>query len=71
MIFSQVQDTYKGPLVQTQDFTVFNITKEAVVVRQAKVSNQLSPIPGVPTTPYTPFAPTPPDWWEKALIPLD
>jgi ribonuclease Z len=71
MIFSQVQEEYKGPLVQTQDFTVFNVTKEAVVVRQAKVANQLSAVPGVPTSIYKPFDPTPPEWWKNALVPLD
>jgi hypothetical protein len=29
-------------VVQTQDLTVFNITKEAVVARQAKVSDQFA-----------------------------
>jgi len=71
MVFSELGAVYDGPVVQTQDLTVFNLTKEAVVARQAKVSDQLPPIPGVPRVGYTPIQPTPPAWWAEALIPLD
>jgi ribonuclease Z len=71
MVFSELGAVYDGPVVQTQDLTVFNITKEAVVARQAKVSDQLPPIPGVPRVDYTPVQPTPPAWWAEALIPID
>ena len=71
MVFSEVGAVYDGPVVQTQDLTVFNITKEAVVARQAKVQDQLPPIPGVQRAPFTPVAVPPPDWWAEALIPLD
>lgn len=71
MVFSELGAVYDGPVVQTQDLTVFNITKEAVVARQAKVSDQLPPIPGVPRVGYTPVLPTPPAWWAEALIPVD
>jgi hypothetical protein len=37
LVFSELGAVYDGPVVQTQDLTVFNITKEAVVARQAKV----------------------------------
>ena len=70
-VFSELGTVYDGPVVQTQDLTVFNVTKEAVVVRQAKVLDQLPPIPGVPRVGYTPIQPTPPAWWAEALIPLD
>jgi ribonuclease Z len=70
-IWSAVEDGYDGPVIQTQDLTVFNITKEAVVARQAKVSDQLPPIPGVPRVGYTPVQPTPPAWWAEAIIPAD
>jgi ribonuclease Z len=70
-IFSEVGAVYDGPIVQTQDLTVFNVTREAVIARQAKATDQLPPIPGVPSVPYTPFEPTPPGWWNEALIPLD
>ena len=41
MIFEELSSVYKGPVVQTQDLTVFNITKEAVVARQVKQFDQL------------------------------
>lgn len=71
LIFSELGAAYDGPVVQTQDLTVFDVTKEAVVVRQARVSDQLPPIPGVPRVPYTPVEPAPPAWWAEALIPVD
>jgi len=71
MVFSELGAVYDGPVVQTQDLTVFNITKEAVVARQAKVSDQLPPIPGAPRVEYTPVQQTPPAWWKEALIPVD
>jgi ribonuclease Z len=71
LVFSELGAVYDGPVVQTQDLTVFNVTKEAVVARQAKVSDLLPPIPGVPSMDYTPFLPTPPAWWAEALIPVD
>jgi ribonuclease Z len=71
LVFSELGAVYDGPVVQTQDLTVFNVTKEAVVARQAKVSDQLPPIPGVPRVPYKPVEPTPPAWWAEAIIPLD
>ena len=71
MIFSELRTVYDGPVVQTQDLTVFNVTKEAVVVRQANVIDQVAPIPGKQRAPFTPVLPTPPAWWAEALIPLD
>lgn len=71
MIFSELGAVYDGPVVQTQDLTVFNITKDAVVARQAHVIDQLPPIPGEQRVDYTPVLPTPPDWWADARIPLD
>jgi hypothetical protein len=62
---------YDGAVVQTQDFTVFNIRREAVIARQAKVVDQLPPIPGVQTEPFAPVAVPPPAWWDEALIPLN
>lgn len=71
MIFSELGAVYDGPVVQTQDLTVINITKEAVISRQAKVSDQLPPIPGKQRVVFNPFEVPPPDWWAEALIPLD
>jgi len=50
---------------------VFNVTKEAVVARQAKVSDQLPPIPGEQRVAFKPVAVPPPDWWAAERIPLD
>jgi ribonuclease Z len=71
MVFSELGEVYDGPVVQTQDLTVFNVTKEAVVARQAKQFDQLPPLPGVQRVAFTPVAVPPPDWWAEALIPLD
>ena len=71
LVFAELSAVYDGPVVQTQDLTVFNITKEAVVARQAQVIDQLPPIPGKQRVPFTPVMPTPPAWWAEALIPLD
>lgn len=71
MIFAELRTVYDGPVVQTQDMTVFNITKEAVVARQAQVLDQLPPIPGAQRAPFTPVMPPSPAWWAEALIPLD
>ena len=71
LVFSELGAVYDGPVVQTQDLTVFNVTKEAVVARQAEVSDQLPPIPGEQRAAYTPVATAPPDWWAEARIPLD
>ncbi len=71
MVMSELGGVYNGPVVQTQDLTVFNVTKEAVVARQAKQFDQLPPMPGKQRVVYTPVAQIPPDWWAEALIPLD
>jgi ribonuclease Z len=71
LIFAEIGALYSGPVVQTQDLTVFNLTEEAVVVRQAAVVDQLPPIPGKQRVAYTPVPQKPPDWWAEALLPLD
>jgi ribonuclease Z len=55
----------------TQDFTVFNITHEAVVARQAKVNDAAPPVHGTSrTSPDLDPRPTPPTWWADALLDL-
>ena len=71
MIHEELRAVYDGPVVQTQDLTVFNVTKEAVVARQAQVSDQLPPIPGQQRVAFVPALPTSPAWWAEARIPLD
>jgi ribonuclease Z len=71
MVFAELGAVYDGPVVQTQDLTVFNLTKEAVVTRQAQVMDQLPPIPGEQRVAFAPVAVAPPAWWAEAVIPLD
>ena len=71
MVFSELGSVYTGPVVQTQDLTVFNVTQEAIVARQVKQFDQLPPTPGKQRTAFQPVAVPPPDWWAEALIPLD
>jgi ribonuclease Z len=71
MVFAELGGVYAGLVLQTRDLTVFNVTQEAVVARQAQVIDQLPPIPGKQRAPYTPVLPAPPAWWAEALIPLD
>jgi ribonuclease Z len=71
LIFEELRKVYDGPVVQTQDLTVFNVTEEAIVVRQAQVELQPQPVPGKPRTEPVAAPPTEPDWWAEALIPLD
>jgi ribonuclease Z len=71
MLYSELTTVYDGPIVQTQDLTVFNVTKEAVVTRQAKPFDQLPPTPGVQRMVFKPLPVPPPAWWAEALIPLE
>jgi len=71
MVFAELRSGYDGPVVQTQDLTVFNVTREAVVARQAQAPLQLPPTPGKPRASFTPAAVAPPEWWAEARIPLD
>jgi ribonuclease Z len=71
LIFQDLRKVYAGPVVQTQDLTVFNVTTEAVVARQAKVDPQPRPVPGTPKTEPEAHPPAQPDWWADALIPID
>lgn len=71
MLFNELRKVYDGPVVQTQDLTVFNITTEAVIARQAQVNPQPTPVPGTPKTQPVPHLTPDPDWWADALIPLD
>jgi ribonuclease Z len=71
LIFADMRKVYDGPVVQTQDLTVFDITAEAVVARQAQVDPQPRPVPGTPRKVPEAGPPAQPDWWADALIPLD
>jgi ribonuclease Z len=71
-ILEQVGTVFDGPVVQTQDLTVFNITKDAVVARQAEAVPQALAVPGEPKfEPTYGQRPTPPSWWKEAFIAED
>ncbi len=71
MLFEELRKVYDGPVVQTQDLTVFNVTADAVVARQAEVDPQPQPVPGKPRSEPEARPPSQPEWWADALIPLD
>lgn len=71
MIFAELTAVYDGPVMQTQDLTVFNVTKEAAIARQANVIDQLPLIAGKMRVPFTPALKPTPAWWAEALLPLD
>lgn len=71
MLFAELGEAYDGPVLQCQDLTVINITKEAIISRQAKVVDQLPPIAGAQHGNFKPVQIPPPEWWAEALIPID
>jgi ribonuclease Z len=69
-VFEEMRSEYDGPVVISQDLTVFDISKDAVVVRQATLDPVAWPVVG-PTNASGPptSAPHPqPAWWADALI---
>ena len=69
-ILEEVSAVFDGPVVQTQDLTIFNITREAVVARQVQAAPQAMAIPGESKLDLTySTRPEPPAWWAEALIP--
>jgi ribonuclease Z len=71
VLFQELGAVYQGPVLQTQDLTVINVTKEAIVSRQAKVIPQLPAIAGKQRATFKPTQIPPPAWWAEALIPID
>ena len=65
-----VRDRYDGPVAVAQDLTVFNLTKDAVVTRQAVLDPFAWPVVGRSETTGPPesTAPSPPAWWADVLI---
>lgn len=69
-ILEEVSAVFDGPVVQTQDLTIFNITEEAVVARQVQAAPQAFAIPGeAKIEPTYGTRPEPPAWWADAIIP--
>jgi hypothetical protein len=59
------------PVVQTKNLTMFNVTQEAAVARQAQLTDRLPPIAGEQRMAYAPVVQAPPERWAEARIPLD
>jgi len=69
-VFETVRTTYSGPVTLCQDLTVFNVTKGAVVTRQATISLVQQATIGPTENQYMlDGEPHPnPDWWKDAAI---
>lgn len=68
-IFDGVRGTYSGPVTLCQDLTVFNVTPDAVVARQARVDPVQGAVVGPSETERTLAEPFPsPEWWADAAI---
>jgi ribonuclease Z len=68
-VFEEVGAHYGGAVAVCQDLTVFNVTAEAVVVRQAQVDDAPQPVHGPSTAkPVIEPAPEPPGWWAEASL---
>jgi ribonuclease Z len=61
---------YDGTVTIAQDLTVFTITAEAIVARQAIVDQAPWPVvgPTLVTGPPMNRPPEPPAWWAQALL---
>ena len=68
-VFSEMRTKYDGPVVISQDLTVFNITREAVIARQATVDPFAWPVVGQTEVIGPPMSAPhdPPAWWADAL----
>jgi ribonuclease Z len=68
--FRDMRTQYDGPVTIAQDLTVFNLTADAVVARQAIVDQVPWPVvgPTVVTGPPMNQPPEPPAWWADALL---
>jgi ribonuclease Z len=68
-VLDEISRHYDGPVVATQDLTVFTVTEEAVTARQAEVNPAAAPVHGPSDTHPDPEPqPTPPEWWNDALV---
>jgi ribonuclease Z len=68
-VFQELGAHYEGPVTVTQDLTVFNVTEDAVIARQAKVNDAAPPVHGPSkTSPELDPPVPPPTWWSEALL---
>jgi ribonuclease Z len=69
-VYSEMRTQHDGPVVISQDLTVFDITKDAVIARQATLDPVAWPVVGPTNVQGPPESQphTPPAWWADALI---
>jgi ribonuclease Z len=68
-VFEELGRHYQGPVTITQDLTVFDVTEQVVVARQAKVDDAAAPVHRPATSSPELDAPLiPPSWWPDALM---
>jgi ribonuclease Z len=68
-VLADAQRHFKGPIVASQDLTVFSVTPEAVVARQAEVDDHPAPVRGTSKTEMQLGAPNPePEWWAAGRL---
>jgi ribonuclease Z len=68
-VFEEVGEHYGGAVAVCQDLTVFNVTADAVHVRQAQVNDAPPPVHGPSSTkPVIEPALEPPGWWAETLL---
>ncbi|OLL18752.1 MULTISPECIES: guanitoxin biosynthesis MBL fold metallo-hydrolase GntH [unclassified Rhodococcus (in: high G+C Gram-positive bacteria)] len=69
-VYAEMRTRYDGPVTIAQDLTVFDISADAIVTRQAQLDPTAWPVLG-PTKisgPPESALPQPPAWWAEALI---
>jgi ribonuclease Z len=69
-VMKEMRTRHDGPVVISQDLTVFNITEAAVVARQASIDPYAWPVVGdsITTGPPMSASPEPPAWWADIVI---
>ncbi len=68
-VFEDIGAHYGGAVAACQDLTIFNITADAVIARQAQVNDAPQPVHGPSKTkPVLDPAPEPPAWWVNASL---
>lgn len=68
-VLEEIGAHYGGAVVACQDLTVFNVTADAVIARQARVNDAPQPVHGPShTKPEIEPPPEPPAWWADAAL---
>ena len=71
VIVNELSEVYKGPVVQTQDLTVFQCNKRGYRSPAGKGDRPAPTRPGKQRAAFSPTPVPPPDWWAAAHLPLD